>query len=799
MREVRIAVRSLARQPGTAVLAIVALALGIGLTTTMFSIVNGAVLRGLPFPESDRILHMAPFIIAEQDDVDAKVHTYAEFRDRQQSFEQLAAFQFQTANVVGPTGLPVRYRAAAVTANIFRLLKVSPALGRDFRDEESEPGAAPVVMIGDKVWDEVFSRSTDVVGQPLRVNGTVMTVVGVMPASFAFPSNEDVWPALVIDPLHTKFGEGPGLETIGRLKPGIDRDQAGAEMATLWRQLEQAYPDRYPGGYTVEVKTYIEEFMGGETVSLLSTMLTAVLGVLLIACANVANLVLARAAGRTREMAVRTAVGATRWQVIRQMLIEVLVLAVGGAVVGLALAQLGITLFNRAIVDTNPPFWIDIRIDRMVLLFVTVSTLVVTLLAGIVPAIRASRTNLAAVMGDEGRTTGMKMGRFSRVLVVGELAVSFGLLLVAGLTIQSIVNLSKADFGFAMKDVWSARVVLPASDYPDDERRRRFAEAALSRVQALPGVVSVAAATGVPIGGPRYAVKLPDRQYASDRDYHQAHGIVASPDYFRVLRVATLEGRPFDGRDAENGAPSVIVNQSFARKYFPQGAIGQRLALTTGAHQDWREVVGVVPDLGMGENPGDELSDAIYLPLAQVPAANLTLLAHVSGPPLNLSAPVRDALRADDPNLPLFNIATVQESFEQNTWQFRVFGSLFLACGFAALFLATVGLYGVMAFSVSRRTQEIGVRMAVGARSSDVLRMVMRQGMWQIVGGLTIGVGLGLALGKAMSLLFFRVSPYDPRILVTIAIVLAGTAVLACLVPARRASAVDPMVALRHQ
>ncbi len=798
MRDVRIAVRSLGRQPGTAALAVVALALGIGLTTTMFSIVNGAVLRGLPFPESDRILHLAPFNIAEQDDVDARVHTFAEFRDRQQSFEELAGFQFQTANAVGPSGTAVRYQSANVTSNVFRLLKVAPALGQDFRDEDSDPGAAPVVMIGDKVWEEQFGRSPGAVGQPLRVNGTVMTVVGVMPPSFAFPSNQDLWPALVIDPLNTSVDEGPSLETIGRLKPGVDRDQAGAEMATLWRQLEQAFPDRYQGGYTVEVKTYIEEFIGGETISLLSTMLAAVLGVLLIACANVANLVLARAAGRTREMAVRTAVGATRWQVVRQMLIEVLVLAAAGALAGLALAQLGITMFNRAIVDTNPPFWIDIRIDGMVLLFVTACTLLVTLVAGIVPAIRASRTDLAAVIGDEGRTTGLKVGRFSRMLVVGEMAVSFGLLLMAGMTIQSIVNISKADFGFAMQDVWSARVVLPAADYPDDERKRRFVDTALARVRALPGVVSVAAATGVPIGGPRYAVRLPDRQYATDRDYHQAHGIVTSPDYFRVLRVGMLEGRAFDGRDAENGAPSVIVNRAFASRYYPDGVIGQRLALTTGAHQDWREIVGVVPNLGMGESPGDPLDEAIYLPMAQVPAGSLTLLAQVSGPPLNISAPVRDVVRAEDANLPLFDIATVQEGFDRNTWQFRVFGSLFLASGMAALFLATVGLYGVMAFSVSRRTQEIGVRMAVGAGASDVLLMVMRQGLWQIGAGLALGVGLGVALGSAMSLLLYRVSPYDPAVLIGIAVVLTGTAMLACYVPARRASAVDPMVALRQ-
>ncbi len=392
MRELRIAVRSVSRQPGMALLAIVALALGIGLTTTMFSIVNGAILRGLPFPESERIVHMAPFSLREQDDRDANIHTFAEFRDRQQSFEQLASFQIQTTNVVGPDGVPARYSGAVVTANTFRLLRTSPIAGRDFRDDDSLPGAAPVVIIGDQVWQEQFDRAPDAIGQSLRVNGAVMTVVGVMPPTFRFPGTQDLWPALVVDPVGTAFGKGPGLETIGRLKPGVSIDQAGAEMATIWRQLEQAYPDRYPSGDTVEVKTFIEEFIGSETVSLLFTMLTAVFGVLLIACANVANLVLARAAARTREMALRTAVGASRWQVVRQMLMEVMVLAVCGAALGLALAQLGVTMFNRAIVDTNPPFWIDIRIDGAVLLFVSVSAIVAALVSGIVPALRASRT-----------------------------------------------------------------------------------------------------------------------------------------------------------------------------------------------------------------------------------------------------------------------------------------------------------------------------------------------------------------------------------------------------------------------
>jgi predicted permease len=799
MRNLRVAVRSLVRQPGMAALAVIALALGIGLTTTMFSIVNGALLRGLPFPESDRILHIAPYNIAEQDDIDARVHTFAEFRDRQQSFQELAGFQFQTANVVGPSGTAVRYPAAAITANTFRLLQVAPVVGRDFRDEESRPGADRVVIIGDKVWDEQFGRSPSVIGRSLRVNGTVMTVVGVMPPRFNFPSNHELWPALVIDPINTTFGEGPVIETIGRLKPGVTRDQAGAEFATLWRQLEQAYPDRYTGGYTVEIKPYIREFVGDPVVGMLWTMLVAVFGVMVIACVNVANLLLARAASRTREIAVRTAIGASRWQVVRQMLAEVLLLAATGAAFGLLLAQAGITLFNRAIVDTQPPFWIDIRIDATVLLFVTAATLIAALVSGVVPALRASKTDLAQVMNDEGRSTGLRVGRFSRGLVVAELAVSFGLLVMAGLMIQSVTNVARADFGFAMKDVWSARLTLAEADYPGEPERRQFADAALARLRSLPGVQAVAFGTGIPLGGTHYAIKLPDRQYASDRDYHDVHGIVISSDYFRVLRVAPVEGRGFDDRDRETGAPTVIVNQALARRYFSDGALGRQLAVATGRHTEWREVVGVVPDLGMGEAPGDRTREAIFLPLAQMPPTGMTVLAEVAGAPLAVSATAREAIRGLDANLPLFNISTVQKGFEDGTWPFRVFGTLFMAFGCAALFLATVGLYGVMAFSVSRRTQEIGVRMALGAAARDVLVMVMRQGLWQIVAGIGLGLGLGITLGSFASFLLFRVSPYDPVILLMIAFVLAAAALAACLVPARRAAAVDPMVALRYQ
>jgi predicted permease len=354
------------------------------------------------------------------------------------------------------------------------------------------------------------------------------------------------------------------------------------------------------------------------------------------------------------------------------------------------------------------------------------------------------------------------------------------------------------DFGFAMNDVWSARVALTGEEYEDEARQRQATEQLLQRLRALPGAGAAAATTQLPIGGPRYAVKLPGREYASDREYHQAHGLVVSDGFFEALGIP-VDGRGFDARDSERGLPTVVVNQSFARRYYPEGALGQQLALTTGAHQEWRTIVGTVPDLGMGRTPGDSLPEGIYLPLAQLPAAGLTLVVRTSGPPLNLTAAARDAVRAIDPNLPIFNVRTIREGIDQQTWAFRVFGTLFMTFGFAALFLATVGLYGVMAFSVSRRTQELGVRMALGAATADVLRMVLGQGLLQVAIGIVLGVGLAALLSTAMRALMFDVSPHDPTTFTGIAVVLALTGLLACLVPARRAARVDPMEALRVQ
>lgn len=796
MHELRLAFRMVARQPLTSTLAVVALALGIGLTTLMFSILNGAVLRGLPFERSDRILHASPFDIAENDDFEATQWEFAEWRTRQTSLEDLTAFYMGSANVVGPDGRPERYRGAWITPATLGMLRTRPVLGRDFAEADGAPGAEPVVIISDRLWHDRFEGRADVLGQGLRVNGTAMTVVGVMAPGFAYPVSQELWVALAVNPALEGKDTRPTVEIIGRLRDGSSRDQASAELATIAARVAELDPKRR-NGITVEVKPYVEEFIGTETVGLLSAMLAAVMLVLVIACVNVANLVLARAADRTREVAVRTALGAQRSQVVRQTLVEVLVLAVVGAAGGVAIAVTGTRMFTRAIVDTLPPFWIDVRVDGTVLLFVVAITVLSAVVAGLVPALRASRGDVLPLLNDEGRgTTSLTIGRLSRGLVIGEMALSFALLVVSGLVIQSILNVARFDPGIATRDVFSARVTLPVTEYPDGPARTRFATRLLQDVGALPGVRRAALSTSNPPTAAEMSIVLPGQAFSDEREYPRAKVTVASDGLFEVLRVAPRQGRVFTAGDGPDAPRVAVVNEEFQRRYYPDGAIGRQVRTFSGTSTDWHTIVGVVqdiPDLDLGES----LLQHVYLPLAQRPGQTVNVLLHAEGNPLALTAAVRQAVSALDRNLPIYNVQTLQTVIDESTWGWRVFGTLFTAFGVAALFLASVGLYGVMAFSVSRRTQEIGVRMAVGAASGDVLRMVIRQGAGQVVVGVVFGLGLAIALSNAMRLMFFEVSPYEPRVFVAVAALLLVTGLAAAAVPARRASRVDPMAALR--
>lgn len=794
------AFRVFRRQPLVSVLAVAALGLGIGLTTTMFSILNGAVLRGLPFERSDRILHLAPFDMANDDDFPASHWEFAAWRERQTSFEALAGFSMATANVVGADGAPERYQGAWITTNTLSLLGVRPSLGRDFRPDEERPGAAPVVIVSDRLWRDRLGGRPDALGQTLRVNGTATTVVGVMPPKFAFPVSEDLWVALQLNTAFDARDTVPGLEVIGRLKDGVSRDTASAEMATIVAQLAPEDSKRRDGGFTAEVKTYVEEFMGSRTIGLLTAMFFAVSLVLVIACVNVANLVLARAADRTRDVAVRTALGAGRGQIVVDTLCEVAVLALAGGALGLALATVGAEAFTQGIRDTHPPFWIDVRVDRVVAAFVLGITVLSVLVAGLVPAVRASRGDVLPLLQDEGRgSTSLSMGRLSRGLVVAEMALSFALLVASGFVGLSIVHLARLDPGFSTRDVFAARLALPASDYPDPSSRGQFTDRLADRIAAVPGVTSVAFSTYLPPSAQIMPMAIPGRSYPNERAYPRARLTRVSSRYFETLRLRVLEGRAFVDTDRPGSTPVAIVGSSFARRHYPEGAVGRQvLVVSDGTPPVWRTIVGIVPDV-LDASLGDQTAEAVYLALAQEPAGFVTLLAQVSGDPLAIASAVRAGVTALDPNLPIFNVTTVQRAIDESTWVWRVFASLFTTFGAAALILAAIGLYGVMAFSVSRRTQEFGVRLAVGADSGSLVRMVLQQGARQIAVGIVLGVGLAVALSRALKTMFFQVDPSDLRVFTAVAVLLLGTGLAAAFVPARRASRVDPMTALRSQ
>ncbi len=801
-KDLRFAARSLAKQPGLAIISILAFALGIGLTTTMFSIVDGA-LRDLPFERADRLMHLERNNLSQDiDSMEVPIHDLLDWRAAQTSFEGLAAFYNGTINIATDGEPPERYDGGFMTANAFDLLGAKPAHGRGFLPGEDQPGAEPVVILGWNLWQTRFGGKADIVGRAIRVNGRPRQVIGVMPEGFLFPINQQIWTTLPHDPAQLERGEGETLEVYGRLKDGVTVKQARAELAGIAAQLAQEYPDTNKGVSSV-IKPYTDEYIGKEPAALLYLMLGAVFGVLVIACANVANLLLSRAVMRSKEVAVRSALGANRRRVIVQMITEALVLASVGAVIGVALAAFGIGAFNRAIAPTDPPFWIDIRIDWTVLAFVAGTTLVASVLAGLAPALQATGNKVNEILKDESRgSSSLRLGKLSRGLVVTEIAVSCVLLVLTGLMTKSVTQLSRTDFGIDKEHVFTARVALFEQDYPDAAARRRFLDEVEERMAALPGVTAAALSDSLPVtGSDGGRLQIEGQDYATETDRPSANFAAVSPGYFDAVGTRLLGGRAFNAADRTDTLPVAIVNQSFVRRFFPnESPLGKRLGIEPGEDQPtrWVTVVGVAPDLYM-DGSDNEDPEGFYLPLAQNDRSFVSLLARTSGDPMALANPVRQLVISIDPNQPLYWVRTLGEAIRLETWFYTVFGTLFMVFGAVALFLAAVGLYGVMAFSVSRRTQEVGIRMALGAQAPQVLQMIFRQGAFQLLVGLGIGLAIAPLLSKFLRFVLFQVSPWDPSIFALIVAVLSVTGAAACMVPAQRAARVSPMVALRGE
>ena len=804
LKELRYAVRVLRKNPGTSLIAVLALGLGIGLTTIMFSIVYGAVWKGLPFEGAEKLLHVERNNLAEDiESMEVTLHDFLDYREQQTSFEDLSGFYSGTINMAG-TERPERFDGAFISANGFDMLNVQPLLGRNFRAGEDDPAASPVMLLGYHVWQDRFDGDPEAVGEVVRVNGEQTTIIGVMPEGFRFPVAEDVWVPLRMDPLELERGEGQTLEVYGPLKEGVSRDEAAAEMQTIAARLAEAYPETNEGVGSV-VKPYADEYIGAEPRAMLYTMLAAVLLVLLVACANVANLLLARAATRSKELAIRSAVGASRLRVILQLVGEGVILASAGALIGIGVSWLGVGLFNRAIAPTDPPFWIDIGLNPVVLFFVIGVTVLAGVTSGIIPAIQASGSAVNEVLKDESwGSSGFRVGKLSKSLVIGEIALSLGVLVAAGLMIKSVTNLRTLDYGFETETTFTARMGLFEADYPDTTSRREFYREVLRRVGERPGVQAAAVVTALPGAwsyGGRFAIE--GETYDRDQDYPQGQYAAVSPDFLDVYGVKVLEGRTFGPQDTYDAMPVTIINQSFAEHFFPgESAIGNRIRQgTSETEEPWRTVVGVVPDMYMeGLSNTDADPWGVYFPLDQYDTRFAYVALRSAGDdPMALAAGARDDVAAVDRDIPLYWVQTHQAAIDEQTWFYRIFGNLFMVFGIVALFLAAVGLYGVMAASVSNRTAEMGIRMALGAQGRDVLRLVLKQGMVQIVIGLALGLALAALLSRGLALVLFQVEPWDPFVFALIAVVLAAVGMLASYIPALRATRVDPAVALRYE
>ncbi len=803
---IRHGVRMLVRRPGLSAAAVIALALGIGLTTTMFSIVYLAV-RGLPFEKSEDLVALFRNRPAQGAEfMGVTIHDFQDWREQQTSFEDIAAYYAETVNLGGTEGRPIRYLGAFVSAHLFDLLRVQPILGRTFRPEEDHPSTPPVMILSYRAWQDRFQGDPGIIGRPVRANAEMATIVGVMPEKFGFPGQMDAWLPLRIDALAFRRGGGPAVEgtqlqAIGRLKDGVTLEAAQTEMSGIAGRLATAYPESN-AGIGVDARRQVDLFIGPEGIAMLYTMLGAVFGVLLIACANVANLLLARTVSRSREVAIRTALGASRSRTIAQLLGETLVLAIVGAGVGLVIAKIGIDFFNASLATQEMPLWFVASLEPGVMAFVIGLTVVSALMAGALPALRASNANMAEVMNDEARgSSSMRMGRMSQALVIGQLAVSCGLLVSAGLMIRTVINVTRFDYGFSTSNILTARLGLFEKDYPSSDAQLRFYDELTARLEGRPGIRAVALTSDLPArGGQLQPVTIDGVGYPTPQDHPLAHRIVITPAYFEIVGVQPVRGRVFARTDGPGSEPVAIVNERFAALLFPgRDPLGSRVKLGED-DVPWRTIVGIVPDLYLGgaigvNNPRHE---GVYVPLAQNVINFMSLAVRTEQNALSYASTIQEEVNQIDAALPLYWVRSLADQYALDTWFYRAFGTLFVAFGIAALALATIGLYGIMAFSAGNRTREIGVRMALGAGARSVLMLIVRQGAGQLAAGLTLGLAFAALLSRGLGILLFGVEPWDPVIFAAVVLTLTAAGLLACIIPARRATHVDPVEALRY-
>src|SRR3954451_5009393 len=681
-------------------------------------------------------------------------------------------------NLSTEEGRPERFSGGLLTVDAFEALGVEPLIGRGFRQGDDRVGAEPVVLLGYNLWRDRFGSSRDIIGRTIRASGVQRTVIGVMPEKFAFPLREALWAPLAVEPDAKKRGEEPFYQVIARLKPEVSIDEAKAQAATIAAQLESEFPATNRG-VRADVMPYARTVLGPEVYGVMYAMLGAGIGVLLIACVNVSNLLVARASLRRREVAVRMALGAGRYRVVRQHLTEVLVLAVAGGLIGVVLSVVGMRWFTQALSVNPPPFWITFELDYRVMLFVTALIVLASLFAGSLPALHAVRVSAGAVLKDDSRSsTSASLGRFSSALVVGELALSCGLLIAAGLMIKSVVQLKSVQMPFGIENVLTARVDLPRNSCPDSAASIRFFEQLLPRLRALPNVEGATLSDGLPAAGNgSIPVQIEGKSYPRANDYPLAREGIVTAGYFETFRARVLSGREFETTDTAGSQPVAIVNQSFARTHFPGiDPIGHQIKrIRPTGNEPWLTVVGVVPDLimeGIGNNNASPIG--YYIPIAQSDVANgVRIAVRTRSNPAAMTSFVRSAVASLDPDLAIYEIQTMATVIERQTTFYTVFGTFFMAFGFCALFLAAAGLYGVMSFAVTQRTREMGVRTALGAPGRELILLIMRKSVLQLSIGLLLGLTLALLASGALEPVLYHVNPRDTMVFAGVLMTLA--------------------------
>ena len=811
IQDLKFAARTLLRRPGFVAVAVITMALGIGANTAIFSVVNGVLLKPLPYPNPDRLVVVAE-TSKEVPEIQVSYPDYLDWRAQATVFEDIAT-RMPAGFVFTGDGEPERIIGRWVSASFFPMLGVQPHLGRAFTEQEDSPSAERVIVLGYGLWQRRFGGDESIVGRSIRVNAESWTVIGVMPAHFDFygrlNANNDFLVPLgrLTDREYMRNRNSHPASVIGRLKPGVTLQSARTEMTSIAARLEEQYPASNTGT-GVSVRSLSDDYLGDAPRALL-VISAAVILVLLIACANVANLLLARAAGRRKEIALRLVLGASPARIVRQLLTESLLLAMAGGALGLLFAAWSFNSLLTLSADALPRSE-EVTIDSRVLVFTVLASLVTGVIFGLVPALQASKTDFQSALKEGGRQSGAGSSeRLRGMFVVAQVAISFVLLVGGGLLLRSFGEMLKVDLGFEPRNVLTVRLRLPDAKYRESSQTMSFLTETLRRVSALPGVEHASLSTGFPFGQSNdndYLIEGDPEPQPGDAPVAITHWI--SADYQRALGISLLAGRCFTAQDNETAPLVAIVDEELARRHYRDsslsGVIGKRLRLG-GSGAPWREIVGVVRHVkhhSLDETPRPEIDR----PYAQIEAnwlAEFTramdLSVKTAGDPLSFVAAIKGEVQSIDKDQPLANIRALEDRMSEEVAPRRF--NLLLVGVFAmiALLLAAVGVYGLMSYTVTSRTQEIGIRMALGAQSRDVLRLVLRRGLALTLTGVAIGVAGALALTRLMSSLLFGVGATDPMTFALISLLLTGVALGACFVPARRATKVDPMVALRYE